>query len=114
MAKWFGKIGFVMTKETSPGIYEDVVEEKNYYGELVRYKGRWKESDKINDDIDISNQLSILADRFVYDNFQFIRYIEWMNKQWKVTDVDVEYPRLTLSIGGLYNGDTSRTSTETD
>jgi len=37
-------------------------------------------------------------------NFQNIRYITYLGTNWKVTSIDTQYPRLVLSIGGVYNG----------
>lgn len=103
MAKWFGEIGFVVTGQTSPGVWEEQVIKRNYYGDLFRNTRRLQTADKINDDINISNEISIVADPFAYENFHSIRYVEFMGAKWKVSNVEVQYPRLILTIGGLYN-----------
>jgi hypothetical protein len=33
-----------------------------------------------------------------------------MGANWKITNVEVEFPRIILTLGGVYNGDTSGTS----
>ncbi len=104
MAKFFGKIGFETTVETSQDIYEESIIEKDYYGDVIRNRRLIQSNGKINEDVNISNQISIVADPFANNNFHSMRYIEWMGSKWKVTDVEVQYPRLILSIGGLYNG----------
>ena len=104
MAKFFGKIGFETTVETSQDIYEESIIEKDYYGDVIRNRRLIRSNGKINEDVNISNQISIVADPFANNNFHSMRYIEWMGSKWKVTDVEVQYPRLILSIGGLYNG----------
>ena len=105
MAKWFGKIGYEMTVETAPGIMEESCIERPYYGELIRNNRRLQSSsEKLNDDINISNEISIIADPFACHNFHSIRYATFMGNRWKVTNIDVQYPRLVLSLGGLYNG----------
>lgn len=103
MAKWFGEIGFVVTKETSPGVWKEQVTKRNYYGDVFRNTRRLQTADKINDDINISNEISIVADPFAYENFHSIRYVEFMGAKWKVSNIDVQHPRLILTIGGLYN-----------
>lgn len=104
MAKFFGTIGFNEgTVETSPGIWEPKIVEHQYYGDLVRNSRRLQSSDKLNDDINISNEISIVSDPYANANFHSMLYIEFMNAKWKITDVEVQYPRLKLSIGGLYN-----------
>ena len=104
MAKFYGKVGYGISKETAPGVWVDEIVERPYYGELVKKKKKMQMSDKVIDDINIANEISILADPFARDNFQYMRYVEFMGVKWKVTTIDVQFPRLILSIGGLYNG----------
>lgn len=103
MAKFYGKIGFGVRKETSRGVWKDVIEERSYYGEVQQFMKRWESGDQLNDDLNIDNRLSILADPFAHENVHAIRYVEWMGVKWKVKSVKVKYPRLALTIGGLYN-----------
>lgn len=103
MAKFCGVIGYVVTKETEPGIYEEQVIENEYYGDMIRNTRRLREAAKVNDDIAISNQVSIIADPFANHHFHEMRYVVIMGVKWKITEVEVQYPRLILTIGGLYN-----------
>ena len=103
MAKFCGVIGYVVTKETEPGIWEEQIIEVEYFGDVIRNTRRLSGSAKINDDISISNQISIIADPFANNNFHAMRYVVFMGAKWKVSEVTVEYPRLILTIGGLYN-----------
>lgn len=103
MAKFCGIIGYVITRETEPGIYVEEIVENEYYGDVVRNTRRLREAAKVNDDINISNQISIVADPFANNNFHAMRYIMFMGAKWKIIEVEVQYPRLILSIGGLYN-----------
>ena len=107
MAKYYGVIGYAETVETAPGVYEEQITERNYYGELVRNTRRLQTSDQVNDNINIANEISIIADPFATQNFHAMRYIEFMGAKWKITNVEVRYPRLILTIGGLYNDDES-------
>lgn len=104
MAKFCGVIGYIVTQETDPGIYEEIVVENEYYGDLVRNTRRLREANKVNDDITISNQVSIIADPYANKHFHEMRYIVIMGAKWKITEVEVQYPRLILTIGGVYNG----------
>lgn len=105
MAKYYGNIGFLITEETTPGVWEETLVVQPYAGDILRSSSQYSpSSDKLNDDITIKNRISIVADPFAIGNFYNIRYVEWLGNKWKVTDVDVEYPRLILSIGGVYNG----------
>lgn len=104
MAKFCGLIGYVVTKETEPGIFEEQVVENQYYGDIIRNSRKLRSAAKVNDDITISNQVSIIADPFANHHFHEMRYVVIMGTKWKITDVEVQYPRLVLTIGGLYNG----------
>lgn len=102
--KWYGKIGFITQQETEPGCWEDIPVEKNYYGDIHRLSRRWQNGADLNDDINISNELEIVADPYILENLINIRYVVYMNVKWKVTNISVNHPRLTLSLGGIYNG----------
>lgn len=102
MAKWFGTIGYAETVETSPGVWEEQITVREYFGDLTRNTRRLQAADKINDDININNELSIVSDPYAIDHFYSMRYAEFMGARWKITNVEVRYPRLILTLGGLY------------
>lgn len=104
MAKYYGKIGYAISQETRPGVWEDKIIVKPFSGEQLNTRSKWDISSNKNDNIDIPNQLSIVADPFAYQNFYNIRYIEFLGCKWKVNSVEIQRPRLILSIGGVYNG----------
>lgn len=102
--KYCGKIGFAMgDEESAPGVWTEQITERTYYGDLIRNTRRLQSSGNQNDNILISNEISIIADPFAYENFHAIRYAMYMGTKWKVTNVDVQRPRLTLSLGEVYN-----------
>lgn len=105
MAKFYGVIGYADTVETAPGIWEEQVTERNYFGDLNRVTGRYQSTNQLNDNLNIANEISIVADPFAYDNFHLMRYVEFMGAKWKITNVEVRYPRLILTVGGVYNGE---------
>lgn len=103
MTKFYGKIGFVETVETDPGVYMEKAIEKPYKGDVVKNYRRWESSsDSINSNFTINNSIVILADKFAIDHSPRIRYVEWMGSYWEVTSVSVDRPRLTLELGGVY------------
>lgn len=108
--KWYGKIGFGVREETEPGIWEETITERNYYGDLIRNNRGLQTSDKVNDDVNINNEISIVADPYAIQNFYTMKYAEFMGAKWKIKNVEVQYPRLILNLGGLYNGQSSGTS----
>lgn len=103
MAKFAGKIGFAIIKETKPGVWTERMVEHRYYGDLTRNSRRLQSSGYLNDNVTISNQISIVADPFAKENFHAMRYVELYGAKWKITSVEVQYPRLILELGDVYN-----------
>jgi hypothetical protein len=104
MAKYFGRIGYAETVETRQGIWEEVIQERQYYGDVIRNARRWENGESLNDNLVVSNSISIVADDYAYQHFAFIRYVEWMGVLWKPSSVEIQRPRIILQIGGVYNG----------
>lgn len=104
MAKWSGIIGYAKTVETSPGVWEEKITKRNYRGDVIRNSRALQTANQVNDNVNVSNVISIVADPYVNENFYAMRYIEFMGAKWKITNIEVERPRLKLTIGGLYNG----------
>lgn len=103
MAKFYGIIGYGKKVKTKPGVWEDKITEKQYFGDLIKNTSKVQPSDQLNDNINVSNQISIISDPFANGNFHSMRYVEFMGAKWKITNVEVQYPRLILTIGGVYN-----------
>ena len=103
MSRWYGKIGFVTQQETSPGIWNEVTEEKNYYGDITNRSRKWQQSQDLIDDVSISNEITITTDPYIIENLTGIKYVEIMGIKWKITNITLNAPRLTLSLGGIYN-----------
>ena len=110
MAKFYGVVGYVDTQETAPGVYTEVATARKYYGDVLKNVKRYVSSEYLNDNLTVNNSISIMADAYAYDNFFAIRYVNWMGANWKVTDVEVQRPRLILSLGEVYNGKTPESS----
>ncbi len=112
MAKFYGEIGFSTGTVETPsgsGIWVDEIVEYPYFGNVVRNTRQLQAGEKINDDISVNNSISIVADPYAYENIFAMRYIRWMRALWVVTTVDVQRPRLLLSLGGVYHGPTTAT-----
>ena len=104
MAKWYGAIGYAEQVEKKPGVWVEEITERRYVGELLRNSRQLRSSDQLNDDINVSNEISILSDPFAMQHFHTMRYVEFAGAKWKVSNINVQYPRLILTVGGLYNG----------
>lgn len=104
MAKYYGEIGYIDQVETARGVISEVVTKRKYSGDVIRNTRRWDGGQSVNDNLNINNQISIIADSYAFQHFFAIRYAEWMGARWKVTNVEVQDHRLLLTIGGVYNG----------
>ena len=106
--RFYDIIGFETTAEDpeGSGIYVPTTVEKKYYGDIIRNSRRLQTSEftSVNDDVSISNQVSIMADEFALQHFHEIRYAVFMGSKWKVSDIEFQGPRLLLTLGGVYNG----------
>lgn len=104
MTKFYGDVGFVETTQTSSGIWEPVCTPRKYFGDIVRNQRRYQDNAQgVNDNLNISIEVSILGDDYAYDNYGNIRWVEFRGVKWKVTWINLEYPRITLTLSGIYN-----------
>lgn len=104
MAKFSTVIGYAEQIETTPGVWEEQIVEYKHIGELVRAISKITTSENLNDDINVSTEISIIANTYANKHYTSMRYIEYMGAKWKITSIEPKYPRLILTIGGLYNG----------
>lgn len=104
MARYYGKVGFAIQAESAPGVWSDDISERSYQGDVIRDTHKWQSGEYLNDNFTISNQISIVADIYAFQNVPFIKYVSWMGNNWKVTNAEIKRPRIILTIGGIYNG----------
>lgn len=110
MAKFYGEIGYGETIEIRPGVWDDVITEYKYYGDVERNTRRLDSGEKVNNDLSVGNSISIVADAYANEHFFAMRYIKWAGTLWVISDVEVRSPRLILRLGGVYNGPTAKAS----
>jgi hypothetical protein len=107
MARFFGKVGYAEENvEVRPGIYEDVVVERDYYGDVVQSTRRFQDGSTIVDKLSVDNSISILADAYANEKIDTMRYVTWKGVRWEIQSVEDKRPRLLLRLGGVYNGPT--------
>lgn len=102
MAKYYGMIGFATQEETKPGVWEDVIVKRPYKGDVLRNGRRYDRSEDINDNFTITNQFSIVSDAFLYSHIPALRYLEYMGSKFKIVSTELDRPRVTISVGGVY------------
>lgn len=96
-------IGYAQTIEKSPGVWVEKIVEKPYYGDATRNSRKLQGDNVVNSNINVANEISIVADPFANENFFSMRYVVYMGAKWKINSVEVQYPRLILGIGDLYH-----------
>lgn len=104
MAKWTGKVGYGIKHEYEDGAWEDRIVSRTYYGDTISDRIKRQSSGGVNDNIDVNNVVSIVADPFAIENYIYMIYVEILGVKWKITSIEVQYPRLLLTVGGVYNG----------
>lgn len=104
MAKFYGEVGYAVPMQTVPGVWEDQIVKLNYRGDVVLNQQRWQPSGEVNDNLNLDNSISIVADELAYANFGYIKYVVWNGCKWEVKSLSVTRPRIILRIGGIYNG----------
>ncbi len=107
MTRFFGRIGYGESVETAPGVWEDVIVERSYYGDVIRNARNLREGENLNFDLSVQNSIRIVADAYANEHFFNIRYVEWAGALWTVSSVEVQSPRLLLRLGEVYNGPTA-------
>lgn len=109
MARFYGEVGYGESVETPPGsgVWVDEITEMSYFGDVVRNFSKQEAGEGLNDNLKVSNSISIVADQYAVDHFFAIRYIRWEGVLWTVQTVEVRSPRLILNLGKVYNGPTA-------
>jgi hypothetical protein len=106
MTRFYGNVGYGVSEEApaDSGNWKDVITEIAYFGDVIRLVRRLDQGDSVNPDISVSHSISIVADEYAFAHWRDIKYVEWEGERWTVPSVEVQRPRLILSIGKVYNG----------
>ena len=104
MAKFAGKIGFINQVEKEPGLFENETVERSYTGDILQDVRRWNNVEKVNDDLTLGNRFSIVADGYILDNMYTMKYMIWRGVRWSITKIELQTPRIIITVGGVYNG----------
>jgi hypothetical protein len=108
--RFSGAVGYATNEETAPGVWTEGITEVTYFGDVVRSSRRLEprggDYPPLTDDIALGNSFSIVADAYATEHIFAMRYVKWQGSNWKITNVDVQRPRLILTVGELWNGDT--------
>lgn len=107
MAKFHDRVGFLISRDNQrTGIATEQPVERSYYGRVIEHTRRWDQSEHVNDDLSISNQIAITANDYAFKYMSSIAYVHWMGGYWKVSSIRVKAPEIVLTLGGVWNGPT--------
>lgn len=105
MAKFYGKFGFSITVEVERGEWVEQIEEKEMYGDVIKSNYSQSDDTSINQGIQFNKTISVIFNDYLSKNLSHLRYVEYKGIKLNVKSVDdSQYPRLNLTLGGIYNG----------
>lgn len=104
MARFYGKVGYAESVLIRPGVYEDTITEREYYGEVLKVATRYQNANQVLDNLVFRENISICADGYAEQHYSQIKYVEYLGVCWTVNHVEAQRPRLILALGGVYNG----------
>jgi len=107
MNRFHETIGFAQFKETAPGVHTEVIEERNYSGDVLQVISKWRDAETANQNLTTQNRFSFLSDPYAEQNYARMRYLTWMGERWKIVSAEVKRPRIIIAIGEVYNEQTN-------
>ena len=102
MSRFSGKLGFVITRETEEGVWLEDFVELQVKGTIRSLYVRNDNSSSVNANLRLTNEISILMDTKIKVYLETLKYVIWKGSKWEVQSIGVNYPRLTINLGGLY------------
>lgn len=115
MSRFYGIVGFTLgTREVKPGIFKEAITERYYKGEVMKRRQNWEKGESLNDNFKIGNQVSILADEYAEKNLYAIKYVEWMGTKWKTTSIEIERPRMIITLGDPWTEESEEDEEESE
>ena len=105
LARFSGVIGYALTVESSPGVWSNQIVEKKYRGDIISNQRQIQPGENLNDNVTIENSISIIANAYAYENIGIMKYVVMYNAAWKIKSFSVERPRISITIGEVYNGE---------
>lgn len=105
--RYSGMFGIAKQVEVAPGVWDDVITERPYIGDLIQTTERLEGAGTVNPVYKTTTSLSVVSDGVLRDRYDDIRYVVYRGVPWTVESSVLEEPRLTLYFGERYNGPTA-------
>lgn len=104
MARFAGLVGYVTQEEKVPGVWSPSENPRVMKGDIIRQSSSVQNDNKVNSDISLGHRISLIGDAYAFDNYYNIKWIDVDGCKWETTSVEVQRPRIIVSLGGRYNG----------
>lgn len=104
MSKFAGLVGYATQEETVPGVWSPVEKTVMMKGDVIRQSSSVQNDDKVNSDIALNHRVSLMGDSYAFDNYYNLKWIQLHGRKVEVSSVELQRPRLIVSVGGVYNG----------
>ena len=104
MAKCAGVVGYVTQKEHESGVWLPETVERKMHGDVIRAASSFNANEKVNEDVILQQRISLVGDQYAYANFTGLKYVTYLGVKWKVLSIEVNRPRLVVTLGGIWNG----------
>lgn len=103
MAKYSGLVGYVTQGETTPGVWSSIENPVPMRGDLIRASLSRQNDSKVNSDVSLNHRVSLIGDAYAFQQYYNIRWIELDGLRWEVNSVELQRPRIIVTIGGPWN-----------
>lgn len=103
MARFFGQVGYVTQVETVPGVWQNLEKVRKMKGDIIRQNSNNRGSSQLHDDVVLNHRISLIGDAYCFDNYFNLKWVKMDTKKWKVVGVEIQRPRIIVSLGGLWN-----------
>jgi len=103
MARFYDKVGYELPATRVGGVWKANIVERDMNGDVLKALRSLEPSDKVNDDFRLQNRISVMADAYALENFTYIKFVKWNGVRWTAATVEVERPRLIITLGGVYH-----------
>jgi hypothetical protein len=104
--RYAGKFGFATKSEVRPGVWEDVITEREYLGDVIQRTERQEDESSVLPTAHVTTSFSVLSDGVLKERYSDLRYVTHRGVRWSVNSVIHKWPRLEIYIGEEYNGPT--------
>lgn len=104
MARFAGLVGYVTQEEKVPDVWSPTENPRVMKGDIIRQSSSVQNDNKVNSDISLGHRISLIGDAYAFDNYYNIKWVNIDGYKWEVISVEIQRPRIIVSLGGKYNG----------